>query len=98
MKRRNKWICALKTSLAELKIYGPTGDPDAKSAMKVYAEMPWEEYKFNDRTEMPLPQHSMETTIPRGDYAFADKNAELRKSLVYFQTQTIVECLVYVSL
>ncbi|KAI0280986.1 Mechanosensitive ion channel-domain-containing protein [Russula aff. rugulosa BPL654] len=26
--RRNKWICALKTYLAEAKIYGPKGDPD----------------------------------------------------------------------
>ena len=50
--------------------------------MKVYSEMPWEEYKFhNEKTTMPVPQPNMETTIPRGDYAFADKNAELGESL-----------------
>ncbi|GAA98077.1 uncharacterized protein L969DRAFT_16135 [Mixia osmundae IAM 14324] len=27
--RRNKWICALKISLNELRIFGPAGDPDA---------------------------------------------------------------------
>ncbi|KDQ21736.1 hypothetical protein BOTBODRAFT_212160 [Botryobasidium botryosum FD-172 SS1] len=27
-RRRNKWVCALKATLAELKIFGPGGDPD----------------------------------------------------------------------
>ena len=74
----------MKTSLAELKIFGPTGNPDAKAAMKVYSEMPWEEFKLNEITQMPVPQHNMETTIPRTDYAFSDKNAELSKFLVHF--------------
>lgn len=40
-KRRNKWICALKTALEEVKIYGPSGDPDAPPAVSRYTEVPW---------------------------------------------------------
>ena len=48
VKRRNKWICALKTSLAELKIFGPTGNPDAEAPPKKYTEIPWEEVRRNE--------------------------------------------------
>ena len=34
-------MCALKTALAEVKIYGPSGDPDAPSKVSYYAKVPW---------------------------------------------------------
>ena len=40
-KRRNKWMCALKTALAEVKIYGPSGDPDAQPKVSRYTKVPW---------------------------------------------------------
>ena len=40
-KRRNKWICALKTALAEVKICGPNGDPNAPPVVSRYTKVPW---------------------------------------------------------
>ena len=42
-KRRNKWICALKSSLAKVKIYGPDGNPDAKPSPTPYTLVPYED-------------------------------------------------------
>ncbi|KAK0461093.1 Mechanosensitive ion channel-domain-containing protein [Desarmillaria tabescens] len=56
-KRRNKWICALKSVLADLHIYGPTGNPDKEPATKRYTKVPWEKVEADNRkkaTEMPL--------------------------------------------
>ncbi|KAG6811897.1 hypothetical protein H0H92_005355 [Tricholoma furcatifolium] len=44
-KRRNKWICALKTALTELKIYGPSGNPNAPASTIRYTQVPYEEIK-----------------------------------------------------
>jgi len=40
-KRRNKWMCALKTALTEVKIHGPSGDPDAPPKVSRYTKVPW---------------------------------------------------------
>lgn len=75
-KRRNKWICALKTSMAELKIYGSKGDPSAKPGPTKYTQVPWEEFKASERTEMPMPEASIsEPRIPRGEWSFTDQDA-----------------------
>ncbi|ELU42471.1 serine/threonine protein kinase [Rhizoctonia solani AG-1 IA] len=75
-KRRNKWMCALKTAMAELKVYGPTGDPSAKPGPTKYTQVPWEEVKEMERTEMPLPDLSTnEPRIPRGEWSFTDQDA-----------------------
>ena len=34
-------MCALKTVLAEVKIYGPNGDPDAQPKVSRYTQVPW---------------------------------------------------------
>jgi hypothetical protein len=34
-------MCALKTSLAEVKIYGPGGDPHAPPGVSRYTKVPW---------------------------------------------------------
>ncbi|QRV94149.1 transporter, small conductance mechanosensitive ion channel (MscS) family protein [Ceratobasidium sp. AG-Ba] len=75
-KRRNKWICALKTSLADLKIYGPKGNPSSKAPPVKYTEVPWEEVKASERTEMPSPNPAIqEPRIPRADWSFTDQDA-----------------------
>ncbi|KAG8747158.1 hypothetical protein FRC10_002207 [Ceratobasidium sp. 414] len=75
-KRRNKWICALKTSMAELKIFGSKGDPSAKAPLTKYTQMPWEEFKASERTEMPTPDAAeREPRIPRGEWSFTDQDA-----------------------
>ncbi|KAJ7924831.1 hypothetical protein B0H13DRAFT_1976209 [Mycena leptocephala] len=37
-KRRNKWLCALKAALAEVGIYGPSGNPHAEPGTQRYTE------------------------------------------------------------
>ncbi|KAK7057174.1 serine/threonine protein kinase [Favolaschia claudopus] len=39
-KRRNKWLCALKTALAEVEIYGPAGKPPAEPGDATAPQMP----------------------------------------------------------
>ncbi|GAA5862378.1 hypothetical protein JCM3774_002497 [Rhodotorula dairenensis] len=51
MRRRNKWICALRVALAELQIFGPdgAGDPAPAAADPVkYTQIPWDEVKAAD--------------------------------------------------
>jgi small-conductance mechanosensitive channel len=48
VKRRNKWLCALKAILAEVKIYGPKGDPDALPPPKRCTQIPWDLVKEED--------------------------------------------------
>ncbi|THH18467.1 hypothetical protein EUX98_g8949, partial [Antrodiella citrinella] len=84
-KRRNKWICALKTSLAKVKMFGPEGDPDAKPAPAPYTLIPYDEVKKerayappSPSMPTPLPSQSLqERTIPVG-YTFSDPNAVMR--------------------
>ncbi len=72
-KRRNKWICALKLSLAKVKIFGPGGDPDAKAGPTPYTLVPYE--------PEPREPHRQETSgtlteprIPEA-WTFSDHNA-----------------------
>ena len=72
-KRRNKWICALKLSLAKVKIFGPGGDPDAKAGPTPYTLVPY-------TTERDQPQRKdtsgtlTEPRIPEA-WTFSDHNA-----------------------
>lgn len=74
-KRRNKWVCALKTAMAELQIYGSKGNPSSKPGPTKYTQVPWEEVKESERTEMPAPQIPQEPRIPRGEWSFTDQDA-----------------------
>jgi hypothetical protein len=80
-KRRNKWICALKTILGELKIYGPAGDPNPPPNVSRYAKVPWDIIEAEDR------KAAMEKVSPpvddqrfSRDWKLGDKNAALRKA------------------
>lgn len=72
VKRRNKWICALKTSLLELKIFGPTGDPDKEPAPKKYTEVPWKEVKAKE--EAKRREAGGHNSFVKSEYDFADRN------------------------
>lgn len=84
--RRNKWVCALKTSLHAVQIFGPSGNPSAPAGPKEITLVPYSGPGGDGNMEdisMPLPSHVHEGTtgsghgVPRGDWKFADKNAVL---------------------
>lgn len=73
VQRRNKWICALKGALKDLKIFGPSGDPAAPADPKEYTQVPWDEVvaKKNQAAAQPTTR---EPLIPKGDFHLIDKN------------------------
>jgi len=75
--RRNKWICALKTYLAEAKIYGPKGDPDAIPAPDRYTLIPWEEVRAKDKKsrDPALPPSMPE--MPSGGYNLMNQSVSM---------------------
>ncbi|KAF8499687.1 Mechanosensitive ion channel-domain-containing protein [Russula emetica] len=72
--RRNKWICALKTYLAEAKIYGPKGDPDKIPDPDRYTVIPWEEVREKDKKagDPVLPVRMPE--MPSGGYDLINRS------------------------
>lgn len=58
-KRRNKWLCALKTALAEVKIFGPSGNPHAPPEVSRYTEVPWSIVHASDQR---VGENESETT------------------------------------
>ncbi|WWC58465.1 uncharacterized protein I303_101007 [Kwoniella dejecticola CBS 10117] len=68
VQRRNKWVCALKMTLADLKVWGPAGagnpDPDAAEPTQ-YTLVPWEEVKgATAKPESPPPTFATATAVP----------------------------------
>ena len=49
VRRRNKWLCALKATLEKVKIHGPKGDPNDLPAPKRYTEAPWDLVREEDK-------------------------------------------------
>lgn len=77
VQRRNKWICALKTTLKECKIYGPDGDPDAAAPPDEVTLVPWEDVKASKAlasSDTDATLLDREPRIPRGEYQLADRN------------------------
>ena len=95
MKRRNKWICALKTSLAELKIFGPTGNPDAEAPPKKYTEIPWEEVRRNEE-EKRRKEAASKNPFVKSEYDFSDKNAVVSEYQL-FQNAHVILVLMFVK-
>lgn len=80
-KRRNKWICALKTILGELKIYGPSGDPNPPPSVSRYAKVPWDIIEAEDRKAAIEKQSLPVEDQPFSkDWKLDDKNAALLDS------------------
>ncbi|KAF8577750.1 hypothetical protein K439DRAFT_1417934 [Ramaria rubella] len=74
VKRRNKWVCTLKQSMAELGIYGPSGNPETTAEPKRYTQVPWEEVKkLRDEKEHHQARPQPGTTS--GSYRLADHDA-----------------------
>ncbi|KAL0072385.1 hypothetical protein AAF712_000148 [Marasmius tenuissimus] len=76
-KRRNRWIIQLKTTLAELGIYGPSGNPDSTPAPKRYTEVPWSEVKEEDEVKLPRP---ISTQVPPQGWRLSDNNAAMHNA------------------
>lgn len=82
-KRKNKWICALKDALAELKIYGPSGDPNPKPSTSRYTLVPWELVSEGDRAKDAEPRYHLPTggieepRIPDSNWHLTDSNIAL---------------------
>lgn len=77
MQCRNKWICALKTTLKELKVYGPSGDPAVAVPPSEVTLVPWGDVKASKAlasSDIDAIPQSREPLIPRGEYQFADRN------------------------
>ncbi|KAK8866012.1 hypothetical protein IAR55_001163 [Kwoniella newhampshirensis] len=73
VQRRNKWICALKMTLADLKIWGPAGagnpSPDPAEPTQ-YTLVPWDEIRAQaapaaaPKSESPPPTFATATAVP----------------------------------
>ncbi|KAF7376162.1 Mechanosensitive ion channel protein [Mycena sanguinolenta] len=70
-KRRNKWLCALKASMAEVGIYGPSGNPNAEPGTQRYTQVPWHEVKAASDKASKTPQ----APEPAGGWELSGKNA-----------------------
>jgi len=79
VKRRNKWICALKKALADVKIYGPKGDPDGIPAPTRYTQVPWELVKEKD-DKAAGGKGPDEPSAPKDGWQLSDKNAAMLNS------------------
>ncbi|KAJ3575123.1 hypothetical protein NP233_g1300 [Leucocoprinus birnbaumii] len=73
-KRRNKWICALKTALGELQIFGPKGNPDAPPSTTRYTQVPWELIQAKDREDAVKKAQETPVHVPVGGWHLRDKN------------------------
>ena len=80
-RRKNKWICALKAALADIKIYGPSGDPNPKPPTARYTIVPWELISEQDRGDdvsYPAPPGgTREPRIPVSNWNLTDSNIAL---------------------
>lgn len=57
----------------ELKIFGPTGDPDKEPAPKQYTEVPWKEVKAKEEAKKRHEAGSHNSFV-KSEYDFADRN------------------------
>ena len=73
--RRNKWVCALKTVLAELEIFGPKGNPNPAPSTTRVTQIPWEHVQAQDEEEADKKaQQHVAFTIPSSGWKLRDNN------------------------
>jgi len=73
-RRRNKWVCALKTFLADAHVYGPGGNPNAAAGPTQYTLVPWEQVKHEQDVQAPsMPQPA--PVMPAGGWNLANESA-----------------------
>ncbi|KIL66205.1 hypothetical protein M378DRAFT_186034 [Amanita muscaria Koide BX008] len=79
--RRNKWLCALRTALAEIKMFGPKGDPNALPATTRYTEVPWELIKEEDeRTAAQMKASVEHGSFLQGEWQLSDRHTAMLDS------------------
>jgi len=79
-KRKNKWICALKSALAELDVYGPSGNPNPKPTTSRYTIVPWELVAEEEKGKEAGPAHPggiQEPRIPESNWKLTASNIAL---------------------
>jgi small-conductance mechanosensitive channel len=86
-KRRNKWICALKTSLAELEIFGPEGNPNEEPVPKQYTQVPWEEVRRQEevRRRKENVRRTPSMINSKSEYNLFDRTAAAGESFCLFK-------------
>jgi len=62
----------LKVSLAEVKIFGPKGNPNAVATPERRTLVPWDEVKAKE--EVALRRESTKSKTPLGGWQLLDKN------------------------
>lgn len=72
----------MKIALADLEIYGPTGNPNPKPKTSRYTLVPWELVTAEDQDKEDvlhptLPGHIEEPTVPASNWNFTDSNIAL---------------------
>lgn len=71
----------MKAALADIEIYGPGGNPNAKPSTKRYTIVPWELVSEQDRREegesYPVPGGIQEPRIPVSNWNLTDSNIVL---------------------
>jgi hypothetical protein len=73
-KRRNKWICTLKASLAAVGIYGPSGNPSSGPAPPTkYTLVPYEKViKEEEEAAKHKPPPAKPEHMPTGGWGLND--------------------------
>ena len=63
--RKVKWMVAMKMALAESKIFGPAGDPDAPAEATKYMKVPYEPPAPKEEKEAPPPDSERSQKLRR---------------------------------
>ena len=81
VKRRNKWICALKGCLTELGVFGPSGNPNSPPKVNRQTDVPWEIIEREDQAAKEKNAQKLleeeERKKAGQDWRLEDKNAVL---------------------
>lgn len=85
-RRRNKWICALKAALADVKVFGTKGNPKAVRHPDQHTIVPWEEVKAEQEAKEKDGQQekadaSDTPKMPAGGWKLLEDNDLIRAYL-----------------
>jgi small-conductance mechanosensitive channel len=78
-RRRNKWICALKAALADVKVFGTKGNPKSVRHPDQHTIVPWEEVKAEQEAkEKDAQQEKVDASdtpkMPAGGWKLLEDN------------------------
>ncbi|KDQ53484.1 hypothetical protein JAAARDRAFT_209850 [Jaapia argillacea MUCL 33604] len=79
-KRHNKWVCALKSAMAECLIYGPKGNPNPPPEISRHTVVPWEDVAAEDQQKKAADGKASaepKASMPQGGWRLTDKNAAM---------------------